>query len=117
MLISRSKGFAMGLFLVILTVLTTTVIMLLESSKNEAKVAYQQEQIAKARLLGKSAIDSFYSRLNTINEFPNLNNTPVTIDIYEKSSTNNNSKWFKLYNNNISENSILSTPKIVECGV
>jgi len=117
MLISRRKGFAMGLFLVILTVLTTTVIMLLESSKNEAKVAYQQEQIAKARLLGKSAIDSFYSRLNTINEFPNLNNTPVTLDIFERSASNINNKWFKFYNNNTTENSVLSTPKIVECGL
>jgi len=113
----KNKGFAMGLFLVILTVLTTTVIMLLQSARNEAKVAYEQEQIAKARLLGKSAIDSFFSRLNNINEFPNLINSSAVVDVFEKSNQSTNNKWYKQYSNGVTKNSNLSSPKIIECAL
>jgi hypothetical protein len=109
------KGFAMGLFLIILTVLTTTVIMLLESARNESKTAYREEQITKARLLGKSAIDSFFSRLNNVEDFPNIQNASVVLDIFEKNSPQSGNKWYKFYNDVLTESSTLSNPRIIEC--
>lgn len=116
----KSKGFAMGLFLVILVVLTSTVVMLLESSKNESKTAYQQEQLAKARLLGKSTIDNFFSRLNNINDYPGLVNESSIVDVYNKSalSQSNTNKWYKLYTPNlVNSSSVLRLPIVIECGL
>ena len=116
----KNKGFAMGLFLVILVVLTSTVVMLLESSKNESKIAFQQEQLAKARLLGKSAIDNFFSRLNNINDYPGLINENSIIDVYNKSAItqSNSNKWYKYYSSNVvTSSSSLSMPIAIECGL
>jgi hypothetical protein len=116
----KNKGFAMGLFLVILVVLTSTVVMLLESSKNESKIAFQQEQLAKARLLGKSSIDNFFSRLNNINDYPGLINENSIIDVYNKSAIaqSNSNKWYKYYSSNVVTSSrSISMPIAIECGL
>jgi hypothetical protein len=116
----KNKGFAMGLFLVILVVLTSTVVMLLESSKNESKIAFQQEQLAKARLLGKSSIDNFFSRLNNINDYPGLINENSIIDVYNKSAIaqSNSNKWYKYYSSNVvTSSSSISMPIAIECGL
>jgi hypothetical protein len=116
----KNKGFAMGLFLVILVVLTSTVVMLLESSKNESKIAFQQEQLAKARLLGKSSIDNFFSRLNNINDYPGLINQNSIIDVYNKSAIaqSNSNKWYKYYSSNVvTSSSSISMPIAIECGL
>ena len=116
----KNKGFAMGLFLVILVVLTSTVVMLLESSKNESKIAFQQEQLAKARLLGKSSIDNFFSRLNNINDYPGLINEKSIIDVYNKSAItqSNSNKWYKYYSSNVvTSSSSISMPIAIECGL
>ena len=117
---NKNKGFAMGLFLVILVVLTSTVTMLLESSKNESKTAYQQDQLAKARLLGKSSIDNFFSRLNNINDYPGLINESSIVDVYNKSalSQSNTNKWYKFYTTNlVNSSSVLRLPIVIECGL
>ena len=66
--VRQRGGFAMGLFLIVLTVMTTTIVMLLSTAATEAKNAAQLTELTKARSLAASALDDFYARLQTTPE-------------------------------------------------
>jgi hypothetical protein len=84
----------MGLFLVVLTVLTSTVVMLLGTAASESKNSYRQEQLTAAKLTGMSAIDSFYARLQTVPDFPEV--TSPAASRQDVNPTGSPTPWFKL---------------------
>jgi len=59
------RGYAMGLFLVVLTVMTTTIVMMLSTAAKEARNTAQMSELTKARALASSSLDDFYARLQT----------------------------------------------------
>ena len=59
------RGYAMGLFLVVLTVMTTTIVMMLSTAAKEAQNTAQMSELTKARALATSSLDDFYARLQT----------------------------------------------------
>jgi hypothetical protein len=59
------RGYAMGMFLVVLSVLTTSVVMLLNSAASESRNSYEARELVKARSTGISAIEDLFARLQT----------------------------------------------------
>lgn len=90
----QRRGYAMGLFLVVLTVLTTTVVMLMSTAASESRNAYRQEQITDAKLTGMAALDSFYARLQSVKDFPLSTSDPnIRADVNPLGAT---PAWFRL---------------------
>jgi hypothetical protein len=87
-------GYAMGLFLVVLSVLTSTVVMLLGTAASESRNSYRQEQLTAAKLTGLSAIDSFYARLQTVPDFPEA--TSPAGSRADVNPTGSPAPWFKI---------------------
>lgn len=97
----QRRGYAMGLFLVVLTVLTTTVVMLLNTAATESRNSYRQEQLTNAKLEGLAAIDGFYARLQNVPGFPGSAVDPSqTVDVFTPGTTP--TRWFRLQDPNSS---------------
>lgn len=90
---SRNRGFAMGLFLVVLLVMTTAVVMLLNATASQSKSAAQLTEMTKARLVGLGALDHFYARLQSGENF--LANGKK-FDIMPISALSGNEPWHKI---------------------
>jgi hypothetical protein len=96
-MLSRSQtshqrhGYAMGMFLVVLSVLTTSTVMLLNSSASESRNSFQARELVKARSVGISAIEDLFARLQT---------DPKSLDklkagTYSDVSFGSTSTWFR----------------------